>query len=114
MRAEVRSIDANDIPTWPDWQPSHPLDEYQWFTVSVGVIGSSGSSLFQVVVGTAIGIRERRHKQEFVGLVVERMEPTIIEHAIRAFVASGEAPLWELLVEQLRVNMHWEFTGYRA
>jgi len=114
MQAEVRAIEANDLPGWPRWSPAGPADEFQWFTVTIGPPGESGADTFQVPVATPIGLRERRRKGQFVGLVVDRFEPEAVERAIREFVAGCRAPSWEGVVELLRARMHWEYEGYRV
>src|SRR5262245_3472027 len=88
MRAEVRQISANDIPAWLDWTPADAGDEFQWFSVAIGPADSTGADLFQVVVATAAGLKARRHKSKFVGLVVGVFQPHNIEQAIQDFVAS--------------------------
>lgn len=114
MQAEVRGIEANDLPDWPRWSPSGPADEFQWFTVAVGPPGEPGADMFQVPVATPLGLRERRRKGKFVGLVVDRLEPEAVERAISDFVAGSRAPTWQGVVEQLRSRMVWEYEGYRA
>jgi Immunity protein 8 len=91
MEADLRAIEANDIPDWPNWSAVDASNELQWFTLTIGLPGDAGSDLFQVVVATPIGIRQRREKGKFVGLVVDRFEPTVVETAIRDFVASCKA-----------------------
>ncbi len=113
MQAEVRRIEANDIRDWPDWSPAGPSDELQRFTVSIGPLGDPGADLFQVAVATPLGLRQRRVKGKFVGLVVDRFEPQLVEQAIREFVASSKALTWQGIVDMLRVRMHWEYEGYR-
>jgi Immunity protein 8 len=114
MRAEVRWIEANDLPGWPDWSASGPADEVQWFTVGVGPVGGPGADLFQVAVATPLGLRERRTKGKFAGLVVDRFEPRLVEQAIREFVAGSDALTWDGVVDLLRARMRWEYEGYRA
>jgi hypothetical protein len=109
MRPEVRGIEANDIREWPGWSPSGPAKEDQWFTVSIGSPGSPEADLFQVVVATPAGLRERCPKNRFLGLVVDRFEPRLVEEAIRAFVATAEGPDWEGVVERLSASMRWEY-----
>jgi|SRR5215212_1574834 len=113
MRAEVHAIEANDISAWPEWRPSSPADELQWFTVSLGPVGHHGSDLFQIVVATPAGLRERKKKEKFVGLIVDRFEPSLVEQAIQNFVADCEANTWEETVNNLRSRMHWEYENYR-
>jgi Immunity protein 8 len=101
MRAEVRGIEANE---WPDWpaRPSGALgEEFAWFTVSVGAVGSPGADLFRVAVATPAGVSRRRNKRPFVGLVVQRLDPAAIDRLIRDFVAYAEGPTWEIIAEQL-------------
>src|SRR5262249_45653058 len=88
MRAEVRQISRNDNPTWQDWTPADADDEFQWFSVAIGPADSTGADLFQVVVATPGGLKARRHKSKFVGLVVGVFEPQIVEQTIQDFVAS--------------------------
>ncbi len=111
IRAKLRAIEANDIRDWPSWSPSGPADEVQWFTVSVGSLGGRGADLFQVAVATPMGLHERRDKRRFVGLVIERLEPPMVEGAIRAFVEDCEAPDWDGVVARLRQRMQWEYEG---
>ena len=114
MRATVRGIQANDLPDWPNWSPVSPADEFQWFTVAVGPVGGPGADNFQVAVATSRGLRERRRDVKFIGLVVHRFEPEVVEQAIRGFVEGLQAPTWEGVVEWLQRHMLWEFAGYRA
>lgn len=109
MRAEVRWIEANDIREWPHWSPSKPAEEYQRFTVSIGIPDNLGADTFQVAVATLAGRRERQGKCRFVGLLVERFDPHLVEQAIREFVADSEALTWEGVVQQLQVRMRWEY-----
>src|SRR5262249_31346000 len=95
MRAEVRSIEANDIPAWPNWQPSGTPEEHQWFTVSVGPVGDPGADYFQVAVATARWLWAHSRPGRFVGLVVDRFDPSLVEQAIREFVVKVEAPTWQ-------------------
>jgi hypothetical protein len=113
MRAEIRSIEANDIPEWPHWSSSDPTNELRYFTISIGSPAESGADLFQVAVATPTGIRERQIKQKYVGLVVDRFESIVVEQAIRDFVESCDAHTWESIVNNLRTRMHWEYEGYR-
>lgn len=57
MRPELRGIEANDIPEWPDWSPSAVSDELQWFTVAIGWPGKTGADYFQVAVTTSVALR---------------------------------------------------------
>jgi hypothetical protein len=109
MRAEVRGIEANDLRQWPRWSASKPSEENQWFTVSIGLPGTIGTDLFQVAVATPAGLRERQDKGRFVGLVIDRFEPHLVQEAIRAFVSASEALTWEGVVERLRLRMRWEY-----
>ncbi len=109
MRPVVLGIEANDIPEWPRWSASGPAEEHQWFTVSIGCPGTQGADLFQVAVATPAGLRERRKKGRFTGLVVDRFESQLVETAIQAFVASCETSNWEGVVERLRQRMRWEY-----
>lgn len=112
MQAEVRWLEANDLPDWPNWSPSGSADECQCFTVAIGRPGGRGADNFQVVVATPLGLRERRRKGKFVGLVVERFEPELVERAIRDFVAGSQAVTWDGVVDLLRARMLWEYEGY--
>ena len=94
--------------------PTGPRDEHQWFTASIGPVGERGTELFQVAVATPSGIRGRRRKGQFIGLVVDRFEPARVEKAIREYVEATEAPSWELLAEKLGRVMRWEYRDYRA
>src|SRR3954467_258652 len=98
MHAEVRQIQANDIPDWPHWSPSGSQAEFQWFTLAIGLEGDARSDNFQVAVATWQGLRERRHKGRFGGLVVDRFEPGVVEQAIRDFVSAQQAPTWDGIV----------------
>ncbi len=109
MEADVRGIEANDISTWPDWLPNSPADEIQWFTVSVGARGHVGADCFQIAVATHQGIQERRTKQKFVGLVVARFDPQLVENAIREYVGTCADSSWDLVVKKLRRQMTWEY-----
>ena len=111
MYAEIRNIEANDIPSWPDWSPPDPLCELQWFTVSIGPHGDPGCDYFQVAVATPFGLKERRQKGKFAGLMVERFEPKLVEAAIFDFVDQARAPTWQGIVELLRKRMLWEYEG---
>ncbi len=111
MRAEVRYIEANDIPAWPDWQAADELDEHQWFTVFVGPPGDPGADLFQVAVATPRWLWARGRPGRFVGLVVDRFEARAVERAIRDFVASAEGPTWREVARQLASKMRWEYEG---
>jgi hypothetical protein len=113
LQAEVKNISANDIPEWPNWSPTDPTDEFQWLSVAIGPISTAGADLFQVAIATSRGLKARRHKTKFVGLVVDEFDPRVIEQTIQEFVASIEAPTWEAIVEQLQTTMQWEFTDYR-
>jgi hypothetical protein len=112
MQAEVKDISANDVPEWPNWRPTDSTDEFQWLSVAIGPVGTTGADLFQVAVATSGGLKARRHKTKFVGLIVDVFEPRDIERAIQNFVASIEAPTWEAIVEHLQPTMHWEFADY--
>ena len=114
MRPELRGIEANDIPGWPDWSPSEPLDELQWFTVAIGLPGRAGVDNFQVAVATPAALRLLSGESKFVGLMVERFQPELVERTIREFVESCEPSTWEAIVDILRTRMNWEFEGYRA
>jgi Immunity protein 8 len=114
MRAEVRDIEANDLPGWPTCQATDPGEGLAWFTVSVGAVGTPGSDLFQVAVGTPGGVAGRRDRDSFVGLVVDRFDPQAIERAIRDFVGSAEGPTWEAIAVRLGRVMRWEYAGYRG
>jgi hypothetical protein len=70
-----------------------------------------GADLFQVAVATPAGLRERREKGRFVGLVVGEFNPQLVEEAIQGFVAGCEAPNWEGVVERLRERMRWEYAS---
>jgi len=111
MEADLRAIEANDITDWPNWSASDPLNELQWFTLTIGPPGDPGSDLFQVAVATPIGVRDRRDRSKFVGLVVDRFEPEIVEAAIRDFVASCNALTWSGIVDLLRKQTRWEYDG---
>src|SRR6266851_4733572 len=78
---------------------------------SIGAPGETGVDLFQVAVATALGLRDRGRKGKFVGLVVDRFEPRIVEDAIREFVAISKAPTWQGVVDLLRARMRWEYDG---
>ena len=80
--------------------------------MTVGLVGSPGADNFQVAVATPLGLRERRRKDKFIGLVVERFEPEQVESAIRGFVTGCQAPTWAGVVELLRASMLWEYDGY--
>lgn len=113
MHAEVKAIQANAILLWPTWEPTHPADELQWFTVYIGVLDEAGADSFQVAVATPQGLKQRRSKTPFVGLVVPTFTPETVEDTIRAFVAGVEAPTWRGIAEQLAPTMRWQFTDYR-
>jgi hypothetical protein len=113
MQGDVRGIEANDIPDWPHWSPPDALRELQWFTITIGPPGDPGADLFQVAVATPLGMKERRIKGKFVGLVVDRFEPSMVEKAIREFVANSQALTWQGIVEILRAKMRWEYEGLR-
>jgi len=113
MRAEVRGIEANDVPDWPVWMPGEASRDCRWFRVAVGPVGEAGADLFQVEVGTPLGINERRAPGLFIGLVVERFDPRIVERAIRAFVEGRHAATWQGVVDLLRTHMSWEYEGLR-
>lgn len=114
MQADVRTIEADDIAEWPEWLPVDAACEYRWFTVTIGPSGDPGADLFQVAVATPLGLKDRRTKGKFVGLVVDRFEPSIVESAIRDFVAQSQALTWQGIVELLRVKMRWEYEGLRG
>ncbi len=111
MRAEVKAIHANDIATWPVWEAVHPSNELQWFTVQIGPVGTSSADLFQVVVATPQGLKERRRDTPFVGIVVSTFVPAVIEQAICDTVAKVEADAWQDIVAQLQLTMRWEYTA---
>jgi hypothetical protein len=111
MQAEVRSIEANDIPGWPEWHSPTPDTDLRWFTTAVGLAGRPGNDLFQVAVATPKGIQERQDRRTFVGLVVERFEASAVEETIRRYVADVVAPTWEAIVEQLQSKMRWAYQG---
>ena len=113
MRGIVSAIVANDLDDWPQWEPIHPADEVQWFTVYIRSSEGGGSDSFQVAVATPQGLTERRGKTPFVGLVVRALTPACVEAAIQTFVARVEATTWAGLAEQLAPTMVWEFTDYR-
>jgi hypothetical protein len=113
MQAEVKNISANDIPEWPNWTPTDSTDEFQWLSVAIGPVGTTGADLFQVAVATSGRLKARRHKSKFVGLMVDVFDPRVIEQTLQEFVASIEAPTWEAIVEQLQPTMQWEFADYR-
>ena len=113
MQAQVRGIEANDIPDWPNWVATHPFDELQWFTVSIGTSDSDGEDLFQVAVASPRGINARRRKEKFVGLVVDEFKSERIEQAIRDFVATVQGTTWEAIAEQLSKVMRSEYHDYR-
>jgi hypothetical protein len=113
MQAEVRGIEANDIADWPHWPPADVSCELEWFTVTIGPPGESGADLFQVAVATPRGLKDRRTKGKFVGLVVNRFDPPLVEQAIREFVACSHALTWQGVVDLLRAKMRWEFEGLR-
>ena len=75
MHAEVKTISANDIPEWPNWTPSDSTDEFQWLTLTIGPVGTLEADLFQVAVASYSGLKERRHKTKFAGLVVDEFDP---------------------------------------
>ena len=113
MRAELRGIEASDIPTWPEWTSPDPAEELQWFTLTIGPPGDPGSNYFQVAVATPAGIKKRRDKKRpFVGLVVDRFDPPAVEQTIRDFVASAEGLTWDAIVKHLRRKLLWEYEGY--
>jgi hypothetical protein len=109
MQGEVRGIEANDISVWPNWSPTTPADEMQWFTVSIGMEGTEGSELFQVAVATYRGLSARRQNKKFVGLVVDDFNPARIEQAIQKHVAGVHANTWEDIAERLGPVMRWEY-----
>ncbi len=111
MEGELRAIEANDIPNWPNWSPADASNELQWFTLTIGPPGDVGADLFQVAVATRMGVRQRRKKGKFIGLVVDRFEPKLVEAAIGDFVASCKAPTWAGVVDLLRMRMRWEYEG---
>jgi hypothetical protein len=111
MQADVRRIEANDIPDWPNLSPADVTCELRWFTVTIGSTGDPGADLFQVAVATPLGVKQRRTKDKFVGLVIDRFEPLLVERAIREFVASTQALKWEGIVDLLRTKMRWEYEG---
>jgi hypothetical protein len=113
MHAVVKSLCPNDILTWPDWQPAEERDEYQWFTVDIGVPDSAGADQFQVLVASYRGLRARHPRQKFVGLMVDVFEPQVIEDTIRSFVSSIEGASWGTIAAQLQHTMRWEFANYR-
>ncbi len=113
MHAHVRRIEANDIPGWPNWAPKGAVQERQWFTVSIGPEGSEGTDLFQVAVATSRGLKARRRKAKFVGLIVGDFAPAQIEQAIRDHVASVRATTWEGIVHGLSPVMRWEYADYK-
>lgn len=114
MRPELRGIEANDIPDWPNWSPSAAGDELQWFTVAIGWPGGAGADNFQVAVATPATLQIRSREGEFVGLVVDRFDSESVRTAIQDFFDACDAPTWEGAVELLRKRMHWEFEGYRG
>jgi hypothetical protein len=113
MQADVKTISANNIPEWPNWTPTDSTGEFQWLSVAIGPVSTAAADRFQVAVATSGGLKARRHKTKFVGLMVDVFEPRVIEQKIEEFVASIEAPTWEAIVEQLQPTMQWEFTDYR-
>jgi len=113
MQAEVRGIEANDILNWPHWSPVDATCDLQWFTVTIGPPGEQGADLYQIAVATPLGIKKHVSKARFVGLVVDRFEPPVIEQAIREFVAGSQARTWQGVVNLLRAKMRWEYEGLR-
>jgi hypothetical protein len=114
MEADLRAIEANDIPDWPNWSAADASNALQWFTLTIGPPGDVGADLFQVVVATPTAIRQRREKGRFVGLVVDRFEPKLVETAIREFVASCKALTWSGVLDLLRTRMQWEYEGLHS
>jgi hypothetical protein len=113
MQAQVRGIEANDVPDWQNWVPKNAAEEMQWFTISIGTAAVEGSDLFQVAVATRRGINARRHKTKFAGLVVDDFTPARIEQAICDHVASVHAETWEEIARGLGPAMRWEYTDYK-
>ncbi len=114
MQAEVRGIEANDIANWPNWSPADVSCELQWFTVTIGPPGEHGADLFQIAVATPLGLKGRWTKGKFVGLVVDRFDPPLVEQAIREFVAHNQALTWKGVIDLLRAKMRWEYEGFGA
>jgi hypothetical protein len=113
IRAEVKSIEARDAPLAATLGPTGAGDEYRWFTATVGTTESRAGDLFQVCVATARGIKARRTRGKFVGLVVPTFDAATVEKAIREYVASAEGASWEALAAELGKLMWWEYDGYR-
>jgi len=113
MRAEIKSIEANDLPTWPNWEAQHPADEDQWFTLTIGPTDAEGGDLFEVEVASPTGLHERRGKRPFMGVVVSVFTPEQIQQSLRAIVETLEADSWQSLAAQLQPTMVWEFDNYQ-
>ena len=110
MHASVRSIDANDLPTWPNWQPTSVEEERQWFTVTIGPQGSAGGDLFQVCIASEAWFRHFP-SGKFIGLVSTRFDVDSIRSTIEQFVVSASGADWPQLASALSSKMRWEFAS---
>ncbi len=108
LRAEVRDIVANDLDKWELWIPSDPLQVYQWFTISVGVVGQYGADNFQLAAATREG-RPRKSKH-FSGIIVDEWNCDSVSNAIVEYVSSICGDTWEDIVRRLEEVCYWEYS----
>ena len=113
MRAVVRSVDANDVPEWPEGGPADTADGRQWFSVVIGAEGGAGGDLFEVCIASEAWFR-RCGTGPFVGLVSPRFDADSIRATIEAFVSPVSGGDWHEIAARLSAKMRWEFAGLTA
>ncbi len=114
MQAEVHSLESNDHLEWSDFvrhESADPYDDYGWFHVTVGATNMTGGNDFQVCVATPRAFNRAKQSGFVPGILVDRFDAERVEAAVHDRVAATSAPTWDLLVEQLRSFMRWEYEG---
>ncbi|MEM1097692.1 MAG: Imm8 family immunity protein [Planctomycetota bacterium] len=114
MRARLRSIDTGDDRDWRDVADSVP-DPWKAagvFFATVGSENSAGGDLFEVCVATpaakhlALGSDGNFH-----GLIIDHMDATSVQTAMKEHIEAVEADDWKGLVWELSKFARWEYAG---
>ncbi len=113
LRADLKSIlPMTDNYEWNELKVRDVWNEYNWFTLNIGIQGKEASDIFDVLISTpraqGRARRENNIKQCF---IVERFDRRTIENSVTQFVERITGMSWMDIVDQLREKINWEYEG---
>ena len=112
---EPKSISSNDFFEWDDflkYVSPNPFDECGWFDVTIGEVGVSGGTEFQVLVSTPKAIkRARSDNRRFKGIVVDEFTPSKVTEVIERAIKDAASMTWGETLSKLREFGDWEYDG---